>query len=337
MYYGFPLGTGVPLSNRYEIDPHALNSKRVEAVVSFERELTSDFSLGIGFNYSRNYHFPWECEWLKNSDGIVIDGPRYYEAVGTIPGPIAGIPQYNPGDAAGREWYALKPVYQSSPDRYVKVQRRPDYYREYKSIDIKFDKKYSDRLMFNGSVTFQDIKQYFGEAGFLDRTNLWALDGKTYGSMANNVSSRWLVKFAGYYRFPFGIDLAGVFTAREGNLFIESFNIKDERPVTGQIHSGDILMYEMGKKRLPVFYQLDLRLEKSLRISDKTNIQIMVDCFNVFNRMIDIARNNLDHGTLVMKPDGSYRWESNPDSWTNGGIRQVLNPRIFRLGVRFTF
>jgi hypothetical protein len=155
--------------------------------------------------------------------------------------------------------------------------------------------------------------------------------------MPNNVSSHWLVKFAGLYRLPLGIDLAGVFTAREGNLFIESFNIKDERPVTGQIHSGDILMYEMGKKRLPAFYQLDLRLEKSFRISHKTKIQIMLDCFNVFNRIVDIARNNLDHGTLVIKPDGSYCWESNPDSWTNGGIRQVLNPRIFRLGVRFTF
>lgn len=337
MYYGFPLGTGAPLSNRYEIDDSALSSKRVEAVLTFEKALGDDFSVGISFNYSRNYHFPWECEWFKNSDGVVINAPQYYEAVGTIPGPIAGIPQYNPGDAAGREWYALKPAYQSNPDRYIKVQRRPDYYRDYKSIDITFDKRFSHNLMFNGSITFQDIKQYFGEAGFLDGTNLWALEGKTYGAMTNNVSSRWLVKFSGLYRLPLGIDLAGVFTAREGNLFIESFNIKDERPVTGQIHSGDILMYEMGKKRLLAFYQLDLRLEKSFRISDTTNIQIMVDCFNVFNRIIDIARNNLDHGTLVIKPDNSYRWEPNPDSWTNGGIKQVLNPRIFRFGVRFSF
>jgi hypothetical protein len=117
----------------------------------------------------------------------------------------------NPGNAAGSEWYALKPTYQSNPDRYVKVQRRP------------------------------------------------------------------------------------------------------------------------------VFYQLDLRLEKSLRISEKMNIHLMVDCFNVFNRIVEIARNNPDHGTLVIKPDGSYRWESNPDSWTNGGIKQVLSPRIFRLGVKFSF
>jgi hypothetical protein len=337
MYYGFPLGTGTPLSYRYEIENNALNSKRVEAVLTFEKALTEDFAVGISFNYSRHYHFPWECEWFKNSDGLVIDSPQYYEAIGTIPGPIAGIPQYNPGDAAGREWYALKPVYQSNPNRYVKVQRRPDYYRDYKSVDITFDKKFSNNMMFNGSITLQDIKQYFGEAGFLDHTNLWAMDGKTYGSMTNNVSSRWLVKFSGLYRFPLGIDLAGVFTAREGNLFIESFNIKDERPVTGQIHSGDILMYEMGKKRLPVFYQLDLRLEKSFKISDKTNIQIMVDCFNVFNRTVNIARNNLDHGTLVIKPDNSYRWEPNPDSWTNGGIKQVLNPRIFRFGVKISF
>jgi hypothetical protein len=337
MYYGFHLGSGTPLSNRYEIDNNALSSKRVEAVLTLEKALTEDFSVGISFNYSRNYHFPWECQWFKNSNGVVIDGPQYYETAGTIPGPIDSIPQYNPGDAAGREWYALTPAYQSNPDRFVKVQRRPDYYRDYKSIDITFNKRYSHNLMFNGSITFQDIKQYFGEAGFLDGTNLWALDGKTYGSMTNNVSSRWLVKFAGLYGLPFGIDLAGVFTAREGNLFIESFNIKDERPVTGQIHSGDILMYEMGKKRLPVFYQLDLRLEKTLRISEKMNIHLMVDCFNVFNRIVDMARNNLDHGTLVIKPDSSYRWESNPDSWTNGGIKQVLSPRIFRLGVRFTF
>jgi Ca-activated chloride channel family protein len=337
MYYGFPLGTGTPLSNRYEIENKALNSKRVEAVLTFEKALSDDFAVGISFNYSRHYHFPWECEWFKNSDGIVIDGPQYYEAMGTIPGSIAGIPQYNPGDAAGREWYALKPAYQSNPNRYIKVQRRPDYYRDYKSIDITFDKKFSNNMMFNGSITFQDIKQHFGEAGFLDHTNLWAMDGKTYGSMTNNVSSRWLVKLTGLYQFPLGINLAGVLTAREGNLFIESFNIKDERPVTGQIHSSDILMYEMGKKRLPVFYQLDLRLEKSFRISDKTNIQIMVDCFNVFNRIVDIARNNQDHGTLVITPDNSYRWEPNPDSWTNGGIKQVLNPRIFRFGVRFTF
>jgi Ca-activated chloride channel family protein len=157
MYYGFPLGTGSPLSNRYEIDNNALSSKRFEAVLSFEKALWGDFSLGISFNYSRNYHFPWECLWLKKSDGIVIDGPQYYEVVGTIPGPIAGIPQYNPGDAAGREWYALKPAYQSNPGRYIKVQRRPDYYRDYKSIDITFNKRFSHKMMFFGWNQFMGI------------------------------------------------------------------------------------------------------------------------------------------------------------------------------------
>lgn len=337
MFYGFTPGTGTPLPSRYEIDKNAWTSKRFDAVLSFEREIEDRIYAGITLYYARHYHFAWECDWFKNGDGAVINAPRYYEAAGTVPGSIDGIPQYNPGDAEGREWYVLKPTYRCNPDGYKKIERWPDYYREYKAIDLMLTKRFSNKWKMDGTVTFKDTRQHFGEAGFLNRTNLWAVDGKPYASMLNSASSRWVVRLSGYYVLPLDIRVAALFYAREGNMFLESFSIKDERPTTGPVRSGDILMYQVGKKRLPAYYQLDLRLEKRFKLSDKVKLDLMVDCFNVFNNLQRITRNNRNHGALVIKPDGSYSWEPNTNPWTNGEVTRVSNPRIFRLGARLSF
>jgi hypothetical protein len=76
---------------------------------------------------------------------------------------------------------------------------------------------------------------------------------------------------------------------------------------------------------------VNLRLEKILRIGDSGRIYLMVDAFNVFNNSILNRQRTVNAGTIYLD-DGSFSVNSR-----SGEPNEVLNPRIFRFGVRFQF
>jgi hypothetical protein len=76
---------------------------------------------------------------------------------------------------------------------------------------------------------------------------------------------------------------------------------------------------------------VNLRLEKVLRIGDMGRIFIMVDAFNVFNQ-------NILNRQLTDNPGTYYLHSGNFSANARSAEpNEVLNPRVFRFGVRFQF
>jgi len=133
------------------------------------------------------------------------------------------------------------------------------------------------------------------------------------------VNSRWTAKFSGLYQFPFGINISGVFMAREGYVIptYELVNI----PGIGQteIYGSPDGEGKYGDERLPNYYLLNLRLEKSFNVSDSARVVIAADAFNVSN-----AAHSLKKEAQITAPN----------------FRQdllILNPRVFKFSIRYNF
>jgi hypothetical protein len=140
-----------------------------------------------------------------------------------------------------------------------------------------------------------------------------------------------MFKAQGLYQLPYDFNVSFTFNAREGHIIVEEIGITDYRnPNTS---STGITMYtqEFGANRMPTFWNMNMRLEKILRIGDTGRIYLMVDAFNVFNQNILNRQRTVNPGTIYLD-DMSF--SSNARS---GEPNEVLNPRLFRFGVRFQF
>jgi hypothetical protein len=74
-----------------------------------------------------------------------------------------------------------------------------------------------------------------------------------------------------------------------------------------------------------------MRLEKIFRIGDSGRVYLMVDAFNVFNQNILNRQRAVDPGTIYLHNNS---FSTNARS---GEPNEVLNPRVFRFGLRFQF
>ena len=81
---------------------------------------------------------------------------------------------------------------------------------------------------------------------------------------------------------------------------------------------------------------MTLRLEKMLTIGDFGKVYLMADLFNVFNNLLEQRRYQKDYGRYYYYGAGDARnyLRENANFYR---LDSVLNPRVVRLGVRFTF
>jgi hypothetical protein len=92
---------------------------------------------------------------------------------------------------------------------------------------------------------------------------------------------------------------------------------------------------QIQEDSLPTFYNITLRLEKKINIG-AGKMYLMADVFNLLNSAILNRAYNAYYGDVyaidgVQQPLSSW---ANP---TNRLYNEILNPRIWRFGVRFEF
>jgi hypothetical protein len=214
-------------------------------------------------------------------------------------------------------------------------------YNTYWGIDLLFNKRLSDKWMLDGSVSYMDQRQHYVD-GYQNPTNLWALQDQLYapyiggasGKINAYVFSHWMVKLEGLYQLPYGFDVSFTFNARQGYVIPHYMTITDYRWPNSYNRSVQVYLDKFGSDTLPVFYQLNLRLEKEIRLGDTGRIYLMADGFNVLNKAIINRRYDKNEGTLYIYPDGSMLFKKYANNYR---INEYLNPFIMRLGVRFQF
>lgn len=185
----------------------------------------------------------------------------------------------------------------------------PNSYTRYLAGQLVLFKRLSNRWMLNASVTYSSW-DFFYKGDYIDPHNVPYWDE----GVNSSVNSRWQFKSSGMYQFPIGVNVAWVFRAREGYVLDNYATAYRENIGTGNFNDG-----LRGDNRLPAFYELDLRLEKVFQVGDFAKVTLAVDAFNVTNSNHELDRQELITSSIF------------------GQATKVLNPRVFRFGIRFDF
>jgi hypothetical protein len=203
--------------------------------------------------------------------------------------------------------------------------------------------------MFNGSFTYQMQTQHLGD-GWLDPTSNWAYDNQIYGFSQGGGSgkisqvyfTRWMVKLMGLYQLPYAINVSGTLSAHEGTFNTNSFGIRNYTSSNPNYNANDrtdsFLTHTYNNSdRLGSVIVVNLKLEKVLKLGASGRMYFSVDLFNAFNTQIVTRRYSRSLGTFRFS---GLPGEEEPHSFiapgaTAGLNNELLNPLVFRLGLRF--
>jgi hypothetical protein len=142
-------------------------------------------------------------------------------------------------------------------------------------------------------------------------------DYATAGSGLGNVfiNAKWLYKLSGLVNLPYDINVSAFFNARQG--YPEEFAVQGpSRPNGGGIPT--ILLNAVGDARLPNYSNLDLHLDRPIRIGTVKFLPTL-DIFN-------LANNNVIQAVRVTQN------ASNANQ-----IQAITAPRVLRFGIRLNW
>ncbi len=344
MWRGYdPTDPGATTDPWYIVDNNWHSDNTYEVIATVEREVFTDFAVAFDFTW-RKYN-----EWWVNRTYADNFGGRLLSRSDFVPAPNPVPTNYTPPgateplelyEAEGRYIYVWDAGVNDVYGWYA-TNSPADWYDIYMGFNIRATKRLSNKWMLMGSFTWQDFKNYWGADYPVNPTNQWAIDGKLWpwqggggsGKEPMKIFSRWMIKAQGLYQFPYDINVSFTFNAREGHIVDEYVTIQDNTSPNPADRREDIMLRPYGDNRLPIFWNLNLRLEKLLRVGDIGKVYLIIDAFNVFNSSIMNRRLDISTGRIyVHNTPPTFSADSR-----SGEPNELLNPRVFRLGVRFQF
>ncbi len=336
MWGGYdPDNPGATTDPWYNVDPDWHGSNTYEIIASLERELMPDVMVGVDLTW-RKYNEWWtDRDYADFFGGRLLERTDYQEAPNKVPSSFPGV---DLGDAAGKPFYVWKAGINDVYGWYV-TNTPSDYYDQYMGFTVRFNKRLSNKWMLNANFSYQNQSNNYGDTWPLNITNQWAEDGQTYaynvgggsGKVSQPLFSRWMLKAQGLYQLPYDFNVSFTFNAREGHINIRNLWVHDETSPNSRDTSETMRTEIFGSTRLANFFNLNLRLEKILRIGDTGRVYLMVDAFNVFNNNVLNRQRPVNPGDLYLS-DMTFSADSR-----SGEPNEILNPRVFRFGVRFQF
>ncbi len=300
-----------------KFDPDYNSPLLDEISLSYQKELFTDFAASIELFYKRRHKHTWGVG--MNADGEFETESNYY---------VAGH-----DETVDYDYYGRHEIYP-----YEYRTNHKDMYDRYLGAQIVFTKRLSSRWMMNASFTYSDWRRYYeGEylgtmydllypSMFYGLSNQEYFDGGTMapesgGSGERYIFSntRWIFKLSGLYQLPYGFNISGSVNAREGyviptyvQVFMPGIGYDD---LFGSPGGGG----KYGDERLPNFWVINLRLEKVFNVSESSTVTMSADVFNLTNSAHELKQ------------------ERRIDADNFGQAQQILSPRVFRFGIRFSF
>jgi hypothetical protein len=293
-----PLDPGAPTTPNL-VDPDIKNDRTREFIAGVDHELARNFAVSVMYVHRRLDRFQiTERQGLVNAD--------FVERTATLPCGNAncGAAQFTVN------YFELRPGLTQPSPTFLTNQ---DAWRTFNGVEFAARKRLADRWMLNASVALNSALNYWGdgENAYVDPTNVAQQDGRD--ALAQN--ARWVVKVAGLYTLPYGINASGFLNAREGFPFNPTVQTALR---SGGLGRANVFVEPLGSSRLETFYQLDLRVEKTFRWS-RLSTSASVDFFNVFN------------GNTVLGRTANY------SSTRAADVTEILAPGIVRFGLRMRF
>jgi len=285
--------------------------KDMEFLLGFEKELFEDTTVGINLIYRNHYDLNWAVPYVWDGQLRLVrpDDWSMYSV-----------------ELNGKTYYYWDTYDADVYDEGIsKIQKRPDYKVIYKGLELTFRKAFSNNWMLGASLTLQDTRiHYDSRNAYIDPTDHEPndlLNGLSGPHSLNEfvMNSRWMAKVSWLYRLPWGVNFSGKITAREGYILPKIATLFDEYKRWWDNEKPVILVEEFSTTRYPDFMQLDLRLDKSFTLSGNRRLVFSLEGFNITNADTALQKGN----------DISLSEYDVPII--------ILNPRVFRLGMRVEF
>ncbi len=285
-----------------------------EFQLGLDREVFTNFGVSGTFTYRTFDNFTWRNNGVTGEDYQQIATlTGNYPVIGDYSVPIYGaIPANIPANRAATTFH-----------------NREGYTQRYMGFEASATKRLSNRWMARLGFSTNSHKEYFDSvAAMTDPTPAPGapnIDGgpvvrQTAGSGKAPIfqilpSYQFIAN--GLYQAPWGINLAANMVSRQG--FSMQYN--RNQVVTAdplQVLKTVYLLEESGEYRLPAVTSLDLRVGKEFQVR-RARLNVDLDMFNALNSATVLGR------------------EYNLRLAAANQVREIMNPRVFRVGLRVGF
>jgi hypothetical protein len=325
-YYVDPSNpTAIAPPNR--IDPDLKSPHTHEFVIGLDREIMPAFAVGAAFTWTRTTDTIW---WPF----IGITRADFVPAATPVSGSIND-------QSYSATFYRLKPGVQPLPGNAQIERNRPGYHTQATGFQVTANKRLQDRWMMQGSFAWNNPRRYITDpaVGLQDPTSTQVSgrststgtspfvgpteDGSLIATSAGNgngskadvfINSRWQFNVNGMYQLPYGFNVSGNFFGRQGYPIVYYHRVLDPDFVT----FIRVKPFDVDRFRFPDVYTVDGRIEKAVKFP-RANVTLLLEGFNLLNKAYILQR------------------QSRINSPTANQVREILSPRILRVGARLTF
>jgi len=274
-----------------------------EILLSYEKMLSTDFSLQLLLAYKKNYNLQWARGYYGTFQNRTLLPNDTSLKVGTDP-------------TTGWDMYQRDAKY-PLPTGYM-YDAYKNTYNDFKGIQFIFTKRFSHGWMLQGSADLQDWRYHMdksetGMSTLFDYYNNAPYQAYQYRSTEPGQNCRWHWKVTGMVALPFGIHLSAFVDCREGypvnGKWITSY-LGQSLPAKGD---------KYGDWRMPNFWYANLSVEKQFKFSENVTSTVYATAYNFTDNMITTMINEAKVPTTIDQPTA------------------VNNPRSIQLGIRFAF
>jgi hypothetical protein len=196
--------------------------------------------------------------------------------------------------------------------------------RDYYGLDLELSKRFKNgsNLIVQYSYKFAEgNSQSDGNADLqgdfisLDPRNSWMM-GPTPGTIPHKL------KIFGTLRTKFGLDIGALVYWCSGYIYTESYDFLPGRySIYYNWPLGNDQYVQTGQEQTSPYYQIDLKFNYKLKLSDKMFLDLFLDIYNITNNQAGFEE----------------QYAHNDQSWAFQEVSEILLPMRFYLGARLRF
>ncbi|NIM57854.1 MAG: hypothetical protein GTO16_02775 [Candidatus Aminicenantes bacterium] len=198
--------------------------------------------------------------------------------------------------------------------------------RDIYGFDFELSKRFANGSFIVGQYSFKRSKgnsqsdqnaDLQGDFIHLDPRNPWMM-GPTPGTIPHKI------KIFGTFRTRFGLDIGALLYWNSGLIYTESYDFLPGRysiyynwPIEGVPDT----YVATGQEKTPGYYQLDLKLNYSMKLKNFATLQLFLDVYNVTDNQATI----------------DVQYARNDKAWNYQEACEILLPMRFYVGARIRF
>lgn len=184
---------------------------------------------------------------------------------------------------------------------------------DFHTAEFALNRRFSGKWMLLTSFGYTWSTMNHSAAGA--RSFVYRPFDQLFGDGGKETDTLWNYKVVGRYVLPYEIGFSGSWKVQSGFNYARTISVT--MPVEG---ARTIRVQPIDSNRYPSVAILDLRLDKSLDMGKFGKIQPMLDVFNIMNSGVPTSIRTTNTATAPFND-----------------VTAILNPRVIRFGVRFSF